>query len=602
MSFVRELKRRNVFRVGIAYVVVAWLILQLSDVLISMLDLPGWIGRGVIFVLLVGFPLAIILAWAFELTPDGIKRDRDVDRGDTRATVNGRKLDFVIIGALILALGYFVWERQQLSQPGISIDRSIAVLPFVVRSADVEQELFADGLTEEILNSLARTPDLQVASSTSSFAFKASGEDIKTIADSLGVSHVLEGSVRQNGETLRITARLIRASDGFELWSQPYNRKFADVIAIQEDIAIQIANALETAMDPEALAAMVSAGTHSVPAYEAYLRGIALWTRSIMSGDTSLMIDVETELGRAVTVDPEFADAQYQRASFWRMQMMSAGPFAVVKDLSAEEMEQRYYEALNQAIEHEKDIAVKTLYSVFRSENELDFRKALRQIQEYLRLRPADDNALGTRLRLMGNLSMHDEGVKLAVEYAQGDAKGGYAVAVAASAAIIKLNYAGNPDLIVENVNKILAKDPDNRFHVYQAHKAYLWAMDIDSARIALQKILASKWPETNKALAQLRQACAENRKNDALRFLTEVLENTDRLIPTWVTYKTIGDDDAAIKLLQEYDEQRRFHELSAILYYGELDLTNLPNLSARLSGQGIEDRQVFDIPFRCDR
>jgi len=598
MSFVRELKRRNVFRVGIAYLVVAWLILQFSDVLISMLDLPHWIGRGVIFVLIVGFPVAVLMAWAFELTPDGIKRDSEVDRGDTGGAVPGRKLDFVIIGALVLALGYFVWERQQLVLPVVPIDRSIAVLPFVVRSADVEQELFADGLTEEILNSLARTPDLQVASSTSSFAFKDSVEDVRIIAESLGVGHILEGSVRRNGETLRITARLIRASDGFDLWSDQYDRQFADVIAIQEDIAIQIANALETAMDPEALAAMVSAGTHSVPAYEAYLKGIAIRTRSLMSGDTSLMMDAETEFGRAVTVDPEFADAQYQRASFWRNQLASAGPFTVVKDLSAEEMEQRYFEAINQAIEHEKDIAVKTLYSVSRSQDELDYRKALRQIEEYMRLRPADEDALGIKLFIMRNLSMHDEVVKLAVEFAQGDAK----PRSTARSAIWAFYYSGNPDLIVENVNKILAKVPDDTFAVYQAHKAYLWAMDIDSARVALQKILASKFPETSKALAQLRQACAENRKDDALRFQAEVLENTDRLIPTWVAYQTIGDDDAAIKLLQEYDEQRRFYELSAILYYGELDLTNLPNLSARLSGQGIEDRQVFDIPFRCDR
>ncbi len=598
MSFVRELKRRNVFRVGIAYLVVAWLILQLSDVLISLLELPDWIGRTAVFVLIVGFPVVVVLAWAFELTPDGVKRDSDVNRGDTVGATPGRKLDFVIIGALVIALSYFVWERQQLVSPVVPIDRSIAVLPFVVRSADVEQELFADGLTEEILNSLARTPDLQVASSTSSFVFKYSGDNIKTIAETLGVSHNLEGSVRRSGETLRITARLIRASDGFELWSQPYNRQFADVIAIQEDIAIQIANALETAMDPEALAAMVSAGTHSVPAYEAYLKGIALFTRSFMSGDTSRIMDMETEFGRAVTFDPQFADAHYQRARFWRKQMTSGGPFAVVKDLSAEEMEQRYFEALNQAIEHEKDIAVKTLYSVFRSQDELDYRKALRQLEEYLRLRPADDDALGTRLELTGTLSMHDEGVKLAVEYAQGDAKG----SITSREAIQRLFYSGNPDLIVENVNKILAKDPDDAFAMYQAHKAFLWAMDVDAARAVLPKFMASQYPETTKALAQLRQACAENRKNDALRFLAEVLENTDRLMPIWAAYKAIGDDDAVIKLLQEYDEQRRFDELSAMLFYGELDLTNLPNLSAQLSGQGIEDRQVFDIPFRCDR
>ena len=314
MSFIKELKRRNVFRVGVAYLVVAWLIAQVSDLVLENFGAPDWVIKTVLYLLAAGLPVAVILAWAFELTPEGIKRDSEAQRSDSGRASSGRKLDFVIIGALVVAVSYFLWERQQPVSPTVAIDRSIAVLPFVVRSGDPEEELFADGLTEEILNALARTPDLQVAASTNSFAFKDSGDDIKTIAESLRVSHILEGSVRRGGETLRITARLIRASDGFELWSAPYNRQFADVIAIQEDIAIQIANALETAMDPEALAAMVSAGTHSVPAYEAYLKGIAIRTRSRISGDTSLIIDAETEFGRAVTIDPEFANAQYQRA------------------------------------------------------------------------------------------------------------------------------------------------------------------------------------------------------------------------------------------------------------------------------------------------
>jgi len=598
MSFVRELKRRNVFRVGIAYLVVAWLILQLSDVLISMLDLPHWIGRGVIFVLLVGFPVAVLVAWAFELTPEGIKRDSDVDRNDTGATVHGRKLDFVIIGALVLALGYFLWERQQSASPVIPIDRSIAVLPFVVRAADVEQELFADGLTEEILNSLARTPDLQVASSTSSFAFKDSVEDVRTIAESLGVGHILEGSVRRNGEALRITARLIRASDGFDLWSDQYNRQFADVIAIQEDIAIQIANALETAMDPDALAAMVSAGTHSVPAYEAYLKGLALTTRARMSGDTSLMIDVENEFERAVAYDPEFSAAHFQRAVYWRVQVVRNDPLSVTTDMSAEEMQEQYYEAIDQAIEYEKDDAIKSRYSAYKSLYDLEFRKALRQINDYLELRPGDDEAIGQRISVMRSLSMHEEALVLALSVLARDIKESRKT----YQAIQSLFYSGNRDEIVSAVRKIIDQIPDDVFVLYQAHKAYLWAMDIDAARAVLSRILASEYPGANKALAQLRQACAESRRTDALRFHAEVLENSDRLVVVWLAHMIIGDDDAANRLLQEYDDSGRLVELAGLLHYGAFDPTNLPNLMARLSGQGIEDRQVFEIPFRCDR
>jgi hypothetical protein len=186
----------------------------------------------------------------------------------------------------------------------------------------------------------------------------------------------------------------------------------------------------------------------------------------------------------------------------------------------------------------------------------------------------------------------------MAIEIAQGDVRPSRAT----SEAIQTLFYSGNPDVIIANVKKITDQLPNYIDSLYQGHKAYLWAMDIDSARIVLPRILASKFPEVNKALAQLRQACAENRKKDALGFHDDVLENSDRLVPTWLAYRIIGDADAAVTLLAEYDEQRRYNELSALLHYGELDLTNLPNLSARLSGQGIEDRQVFDIPFRCER
>ena len=598
MSFVKELKRRNVFRVGAAYLVIAWLIAQVSQLALESFGAPDWIIKSELFLLAVGFPVAVLMAWAFELTPEGIKRDSDVDRGDTEATVPGRKLDFVIIGALVLALGYFVWERQQLVSPVVPIDRSIAVLPFVVRSADVEEELFADGLTEEILNSLARTPDLQVASSTSSFAFKGSVEDVRTIADSLGVSHILEGSVRRSGETLRIAARLIRASDGFDLWSDQYDRQLADVIEIQENIAIQIANALETAMDPVALASMVSAGTHSVPAFEAYLKGLALATRARTSGDTSFIIDAEKEYRRAVDYDPEFSLAQYQMASFWRSQVLRNDPMSIVTDMSTEEMQAQYYEAIDQAIEHEKDVAVKTRYSAYRSYHDLEYRKALRQFNDYLELRPGDDEAAAERFNLMRRLAMYEEGIKLALKHIEGEIKENrttYQV-------LQTLYYSGNRDAIVSAVRKIIDQVPDDAFALYQAHKAFLWAMDVDAARAVLPKFMASQYPETNKALAQLRQACAESRRTDALRFHAEVLENSDRLAVIWLAHMIIGDEAAANRLLQEYDGQRRFIELAALMHYGAFDPTNLPNLTARLSGQGIEDRQVFDIPFRCDR
>ena len=226
-SLFRELKRRNVVRVGIAYIVLSWVALQLGDILFDMFETPVWVGKTLAALLLLGFPFACLFAWAFEMTPEGVKKTAEVDRSASLTHSPGRKLDFVIIGALVVALGYFVWERQELGEPSVEValEKSIAVLPFVNLSSDEEHEWFADGLTEEILNSLARTPDLLVASRTSSFQYKGQNTNVSEIAAALGVAHILEVSVRRSGNRLRVTAQLIRAHDGFHLWSETYDRR-----------------------------------------------------------------------------------------------------------------------------------------------------------------------------------------------------------------------------------------------------------------------------------------------------------------------------------------------------------------------------------------
>ncbi len=201
-------------RVGIAYIVIGWLLIQVAEFAFENFGAPEWVLKTFTVVVLLGLPIALFFAWAFELTPEGVKREKDVDRSQSITPLTGRKLDFIIIGALVVALGYFIWERQapvasvdsiESSEEATAADnksvlgsapaiRSIAVLPFVNMSSDKEQEWFSDGLTEEILNALARTPDLLVAARTSSFKFKGTNEDIPMIAKALGVAHVLEGS------------------------------------------------------------------------------------------------------------------------------------------------------------------------------------------------------------------------------------------------------------------------------------------------------------------------------------------------------------------------------------------------------------------------
>jgi TolB-like protein len=236
-----ELKRRNVFRVALAYAIVAWLVLQIGDTLAPALLLPEWANTLVAFFLILGFPIALFFAWAFELTPEGLRKETEVNSSESISQLTNRRLDFIIIGVLVVALGYFAVDKYVLVEPAVgkitdqllradSPRNSIAVLPFVNVSDDPGNEHFSDGLSEEILNLLARIPDLKVIGRTSSFAFKGKNEDLRVIGQALDVNMVLEGSIRKSGERLRITAQLIEVSDASHIWSESYDRTMTDVL------------------------------------------------------------------------------------------------------------------------------------------------------------------------------------------------------------------------------------------------------------------------------------------------------------------------------------------------------------------------------------
>ncbi len=312
-----ELKRRNVLRVGFAYLVVGWLVIEVIDTVAPRLGLPDWVPTFFIIFVAVGLPIALILAWAFELTPEGVKKAADITEATQGAPRGRRKLDFAIVGLLVVALGYFIWESrfQDSAEPppaGTVAEEgqtTIAVLPFVNMSSDAEQEYFADGLTEEILNSLARLPELRVTARTSAFHFKGRNIPIPEIAKALGVAHVVEGSVRRDGDALRVTAQLVRAEDGFHLWTQTYDRSAGDVFAVQEDIAESIASALDIVLDDRARALMFAAGTRDVEAFEAYLKGRALYDSGHQLGRDEDRWRANEFLEEATRLDPEFAAA-----------------------------------------------------------------------------------------------------------------------------------------------------------------------------------------------------------------------------------------------------------------------------------------------------
>jgi TolB-like protein len=332
MSLFAELRRRNVFRVGAAYAVVAWLLVQAADLLFPIFGAPDWALRIVVVLLFLGLPVALLVSWVFELTPEGVKREKDIDRSASVTRSTGHKLDRVIIVALVIALGYFIWERQARIEPAAEPStessaaveepapnkRSIAVLPFVNMSADPENEYFADGLSEELLNQLAQIPDLQVAGRTSSFSFKGKNEDLRIIGKTLDVAHVLEGSVRRQGDKVRVTAQLIRVDDGFHLLSNTYDRTMDDVFVIQDNIASNVATALKIVLDEESWQRMQEAGVRNVDAFIEFQKGRELF--DLAHGGSELMATLRkgiVHFDRAIELFPEFAAAHWQKSDYY---------------------------------------------------------------------------------------------------------------------------------------------------------------------------------------------------------------------------------------------------------------------------------------------
>ena len=317
----QELKRRNVFRVAIAYLAVAWVVLQAADIVFESVAAPEWLMQILLFFITIGFIFALFFAWAFEMTPDGIKKEADVDRSASVTSRTGKRLDRVIIGVLAVAVVFLLVDKFMLgnaSVPTAITDKSVAVLPFVAMSRGPDDEYFADGLTEEILNSLTLLPELLVTARTSSFYFKGQDVPIPEIAETLGVAHVVEGSVRRDGDRLRVTAQLIRAADGFHVWSANYDRDSDDTFGVQTDIAEKIAAALDVVMDEEQRRKMLETGIRNPEAFVAYQKGTKIFNAAHGSATMlETLQEANVWFDLALEIEPNFADANIWAADYF---------------------------------------------------------------------------------------------------------------------------------------------------------------------------------------------------------------------------------------------------------------------------------------------
>ena len=323
MSFWKELSRRNVVKVGIAYAVAAWLIIHPVDIIFPILHLPEWSITLVAAFLIICFPFVLIFSWVYEVTPKGLKRTKDVPLSKSTTQLTGRKLNYIIIGLLVLAVALLIFDNFYLDRraaeikqaPAISdmekAKKTIAVLPFENLSSDPEQVYFVDGLSEEILNSLCQISDLNVIARTSSFSFKGANKTVQEIAGVLGVDNILEGSVRKAGNELRITAQLIRAADSVHLWSKTYDKKLKDIFTVQEEIATAVASELKATLGVGKSFKQLG-GTDNVEAYELYLVAKGqMWDGSDLKA-ISLAIK---GINEAIALDHKFALAWSLKAS-----------------------------------------------------------------------------------------------------------------------------------------------------------------------------------------------------------------------------------------------------------------------------------------------
>lgn len=604
MKLFEELKRRNVFRVGAAYAVVAWLVLQIADLVLDNISAPPWVMQALLLVVAVGFPLALLFAWAFELTPSGLKLDAEVDRSQSIAQQTGKRLDKFIIGFLVLIVAVMaverIWFANGSDAYAIAVtDKSIAVLPFVDLSEAQDQDWFAKGLADEILNALMRTPDLLVASRTSAFKYIDSDLDIRDIAAELGVAHVVEGSVRRSGDSVRVTAQLIRASDGFHLWSQNYDREVSDVIAIQEDLAVSIARALETSMDPAALQAMMTAGTRSVEAYQYYLNGLALDYEYSETADPDYLLAAYAAFEKARSSDPAFANAHWEAAKFWSGQLQVTSRASISENVPIREHLQRFEDRIGAAIDAASDPVMQWQYQAERAGIHLEYRKQMRLLRRVLDARPKFVD---------GWISLMDLAVFVSDFEAASDGADSlldiYAEkpdADIATAIIITLHRIDKAAEGADFAQRALNDFPGNIGVIYQAHRALLWAGEIDAAASLVPSLADDR--ADSYSVARMRQACAEGRQRDAESITAEFIRSIDNPgaeSTIWHHYMLLGKIDDANDVIRRTSSTDVLFTRAAWLFYRQFDPAPFPELLDLLEREKVDRPPALPIPFAC--
>jgi len=562
LSFFHELKRRNVFRVGAAYVVASWLLIQVTETIFPLFGFDDTPARILVIVLAIGFIPALIFAWAFELTPEGLKKESEVDRSSSITPHTGKKLDRMIMVVLALSLGYFAFDKFILSpqreakqlasleeQKNTEVaqarqegrteglvesygDKSIAVLPFVNMSSDVEQEYFSDGISEELLNLLAKIPELRVISRSSAFSYKGKDINLAQVAEELNVAHILEGSVRKAGNKVRITAQLIEARSDTHLWSETYDRELDDIFAIQDDIAATVVEQLKITL----LGQAPHVKEVNPEAYSLYLQARHLGRQITAEG----FEQSNTLLRQALTIEPDYAAAWDGLAANYTNQ---AGKGL----LPAVEGYRQAREAAERALAIDPDYApAHASLGWIAMSFDNDPAQAARYFERALQLDPANTDIIRSAATLLQNLGRLDEAIALN-EYA--NARDPLSPVGHANLGNIYI-YAGHWDAAIASLQTALRLSPDYIGAHSAIGDALLYQGDAEAAlaEFALEGDQEYQVKGTAMALHAL------GRQEECLAMLDELIERWGEEWPSEVAqvYAYVGDADAAFTWLDK--------------------------------------------------
>ncbi len=534
--FFAELKRRRVFRVMAVYGIVGFVLLQIVDLAVPALLLPEWTYRFVALILLLGFPVAIVLAWAFESTPEGIKRTEEAAPGELGAILAAPASQrwpagvAALVGAAALLAG--VWYMGRQSAPTVSPDSaggpvaaSIAVLPFVNMSDDASNEYFSDGISEELLNLLAKIPELKVAARTSSFSFKGQDVKLSDVARELNVAHVLEGSVRKSGNDVRVTAQLIKADDGFHLWSETWDRTLDDIFAIQDEIAADVVAQLQISL-------LGAAPTVKETDPEAY--ALFLHARQLGRLFTEEGLDQSSALyEQALAIEPEYAAA-------WTGLSRNNVILANVGIRPLDEGYRLAREAANRALAIDPDYApAHAIFGRIASNHDNDLAAAARHIERALELDPTNPEILDRASGLSRSLGRLDQSIALS-EY-------------------------------------VVAHDPVNANARFGLGSSYLRAERLDEA-IELYRSVLSLIPSggiiTHFALGVA--LLLDGELDEALQAMQQEVDEGWRRIGLPMAYHALGreeESNAALAELIDKDERAASYNIAYVLAFrGETD------------------------------